>query len=72
VPAGGLATGAKFNSNASMAGLTEFGYYGSIYGGAAIIRGPAGSELAAIGRVQTYVVSTGLFVGEDYNSQPIR
>jgi hypothetical protein len=72
VPAGGLATGAKFNSNASLAGLLEFGIYGSIYGGAVIIRGPAGSELAAIGRVQTYVVSTGLFVGEDYNSQPIR
>jgi hypothetical protein len=72
VPAGGLATGAKFNSNASLAGLTEFGYYGSIYGGAAIISGPAGSELAAVARVQTYVVATGLFVGEDFNSQPIR
>jgi hypothetical protein len=69
---GGLPTGAKVNSNASLAGLVEFGYYGSIYGGAAIIRGPAGSELAAVARVQTYVVATGLFVGEDYNSQPIQ
>ena len=72
VPAGGLVTGAKFNSTAANAGLTEFGIYGSIYGGAVIIRGPAGSELAAVARVQTYVVSNGLYVGEDYNSQPIR
>jgi hypothetical protein len=72
VGAGGLATGAKVNSNASMAGLLEFGYYGSIYGGAAIISGPAGSELAAVARVQSYVVATGLYVGEDFNSQPIQ
>jgi hypothetical protein len=69
---GGLPTGAKVNSNASLAGLLEFGYYGSIYGGAAIIRGPANSELAAVARVASYVVATTLTVAEDYNSQPIR
>jgi hypothetical protein len=69
---GGLPTGAKVNSDASKAGLLEFGYYGSIYGGAVIIRGPAGSELAAVARVASYVVATGLTVAEDYNSQPIQ
>jgi hypothetical protein len=72
IGAGGLANGAKVNSDASMAGLVEFGYYGSIYGGAAFIRGPAGSELTAVARVASYVVSTGLIVAEDYNSQPIQ
>jgi hypothetical protein len=72
IGAGGLATGAKVNSNASNAGLLEFGYYGSIYGGAAIITGPAGSELAAVARVSSFVVATGLQVAEDYNSQPIQ
>lgn len=66
----GLPNGAKFNSNPSNAGLTEFGYYGSVYGGAAIITGPAGSQLAAVARVSTQT-SPGVFVSEDYNSQPL-
>jgi len=66
----GLPNGAKFNSNAAMAGLTEFGIYGNVYGGAAIISGPAGSELAAVARVSTQT-SPNVFVSEDYNSQPI-
>jgi hypothetical protein len=70
VPAGGLANGAKVNSNPSNAGLTEFGFYGTVYGGAAIITGPEGSELAAVARVSTQT-SANVFVSEDYNSQPI-
>ncbi len=70
VPAGGLANGAKFNSNASMAGLLEFGYYGSVFGGAAVITGPAGSNLTAVARVSTQT-SPGFLVSEDYNSQPV-
>jgi len=70
VPAGGLANGAKFNSNASEAGLDEFGYYGSIFGGGAVITGPAGSNLTAVARVSTQT-SPGFLVSEDYNSQPV-
>jgi hypothetical protein len=70
VPAGGLANGAKFNSNASMAGLLEFGYYGSVFGGAAVITGPAGSNLTAVARVSTQT-SPNFLVSEDYNSQPV-
>ena len=70
VPAGGLVNGAKFNSNATDAGLTEFGYYGSVFGGATIITGSAGAELAAVARVSS-VISPGSFVSEDYNSQPV-
>jgi hypothetical protein len=70
VPAGGLPNGAKFNSNASNAGLSEFGYYGSVFGGAAIITGPAGSQLAAVARVQSQT-GVGVFVAEDYNSQAV-
>ena len=66
---GGLATGAKISSNASSAGLTSFGYYGTIYGGAAIITGPGGSQLAAIGRVASYL-GGGYMAAEDYNAQP--
>jgi hypothetical protein len=63
-----LEPGDKANSNATNAGLTDFGFYGGgQYGGGAIISGPAGSELAAIARVATYVTSTGEVVGEDYN-----
>ncbi len=68
VGVGGLQNGAKFNSSAALAGLPEFGYYGSIFGGAAIITGPDGSNLAAVARVSTQT-SAGVFVSEDYNSQ---
>jgi hypothetical protein len=70
VPTGGLPTGAKFNSTAPNAGLTSFGYYGAKIGGAAIITGPAGSQLTAVARVSTQV-SFGVFASEDYNSQPV-
>ncbi len=70
VPAGGLATGAKFSCSAASAGLLEFGIT-PVYGGAAIIVGPATSELSAIGRVSTQI-APGSYVSEDYNSQPIQ
>jgi hypothetical protein len=70
VPAAGLANGAKFTSNASNAGLAEFGYYGSVFGGAAVITGPVGSQLAAVARVSSQT-GAGQFVSEDYNSQSI-
>lgn len=70
VPAGGLANGAKFTSNAHDAGLNEFGYYGSQFGGAAVITGPTGAELAAVARVSSQT-APGVFVSEDYNSQPV-
>jgi len=67
-----VAPGAKVNSNATNAGLAEFGVYnaGTQFGGGVIIEGPAGSELAAIARVQTYVPATGLSAAEDYNGIP--
>ncbi len=65
----GLPNGAKFNSNPSNAGLTEFGIYpGGVYGGAAIITGPVDSQLAAVARVSSQT-APGVFVSEDYNSQ---
>ncbi len=67
----GLANGAKFNTNPALAGLTEFGIYGTVYGGAAIIHTDvAGAQLAAVARVSTQT-SAGIFASEDYNSQPI-
>jgi hypothetical protein len=69
VGAAGLANGAKFNSTALLAGLPEFGYYGSVFGGAAIIHTDvAGAQLTAVARVSTQV-STGVLLSEDYNSQ---
>ena len=68
-----IAPEAKVNSNATNAGLSEFGVYagGTQFGGGVTIEGPPGSELAAIARVASYVVATGLRAGEDYNSMPI-
>jgi hypothetical protein len=66
-----VAPGDKVNTNASAAGLTEFGTCGApggpAFGGGAMITGPAGSELAAVARVQTLDTVLGLTVGEDYN-----
>jgi hypothetical protein len=67
--------GAKANSNAGSAGLTEFGNPNSNvppgFGGSVIITGPAGSQLVAIARVQTCTAATGttctLAAAEDYN-----
>jgi hypothetical protein len=67
---GGIDMGAKKNSNASLAGLTEFGICGGggpQFGGGAMVTAPAGSELAVVARVSTLETTTGLVVGEDYN-----
>jgi hypothetical protein len=70
VGADGLPNGAKFNTSASAAGLLDFGYYGSVFGGAAIITGPVGSQLAAVARVSTQI-APGVLISEDYNGQAI-
>jgi len=62
--------GAKANSNASNAGLSSFGIYGSVYGGGVLIEGPAGSQLAVVARVSTQA-SPGNYYSEDYNCQPM-
>jgi len=62
-----IAVGGKVNSNALTAGAgTEFGYYGSQFGGSAVVEGPAGSKLAVVARVQ------GISSGEDYNGSPLQ
>ena len=70
-----LDPGAKFNSNASMAGLSWFGMAeppASGFGGGAIIECTApGCQLIAVARVATYVPSTGSTAAEDYNGMPV-
>jgi hypothetical protein len=68
---GAIPAGGKLNSNASDAGLSEFGVYpdGS-FGGGAIVTGPTGSQLAVVGRVSTQV-APGQFASEDYNGMPV-
>jgi hypothetical protein len=68
---GAIAAGSKVNSNASLAGLSEFGVYpdGS-FGGGAIVTGPSGSELAVVARVSTQL-SAGNFASEDYNGMEV-
>jgi hypothetical protein len=69
-----LAVGQKFSVNPNNAGLPEFGYVAGAnglpvsYGGGAIVVGPAGSSLAAIGRVSTHTAAG--TVAEDYNGIP--
>ncbi|MFM8320211.1 MAG: hypothetical protein ACKOC5_04775, partial [Chloroflexota bacterium] len=62
---------AKVNSNPTLGTptLTSFGYYTGTSGGSVLIEGPAGSQLAAIARVQTY--NGTLQAGEDYNAIPV-
>ena len=69
-----LAMGDKFSTSAANLGTAgaEFGFSSSGTGGAVIINGPTGSQLVAIVRIQTYLVSTGGMVGEDYNAMPIQ
>ncbi len=59
----------KVNSNPMYATpqLPEFGYFPTGTGGGVIIEGPSGSQLAAIARVNSYVVSRNERAGEDYN-----
>jgi len=70
-----LAVGDKFNSNATLAGLTWFGMGeppSSSYGGGVIINCTAPScQIIAIARVQTYVNATQSTAAEDYNGIPI-
>ena len=64
----GIPAGGKVNSDATKAGLAEFGHYNDgSFGGGAIITGPGGSSLVAIARVASKVPATGETVGEDYN-----
>lgn len=58
---------AKVNSNAGNAGLVEFGCYNNCteYGGAAVVEGPPGAELAVIARNSVY--TNGLYYSEDYS-----
>ncbi len=65
-----IPAGDKVNSNASLAGLEEFGIDGGNYGGGAIVEGPDGSQLAVVARVSTQI-SPGQFASEDYNGMPL-
>jgi hypothetical protein len=67
-----IAVGAKTNSNASRASLTEFGLCGGggpQFGGGVMITAPAGSQLAVVARVSTLDTTPDpdVIVGEDYN-----
>lgn len=68
-----LAVGAKFNSNASNAGLTWFGYAtppaSGFGGGVSISCSVADCQLIAVARVATYM--SGQTLAEDYNAMPI-
>jgi hypothetical protein len=67
---GGIVVGDKKNSNASLAGLSEFGLCGGggpQFGGGVMITAPALSALAVVARVSTLDTVLGLTVGEDYN-----
>jgi len=65
-----IAAGAKVTSfpNSVVLEPNEFGRCGTGYGGSALITAPPGSELTALGRVQTQDVAHGETVAEDYNS----
>lgn len=68
-----IPAGQKGNSNPSNAGLTEFGVPasnpGGGFGGAAMIEGPAGSQLIAVVRISSQT-PTGV-VAEDYNGTAV-
>jgi hypothetical protein len=70
-----LPVGEKFNSNASLAGLSWFGQAeppAAGYGGGAMITCTAPScQLVAIGRVSTNVPASGSSASEDYNAMVI-
>ena len=69
---GPIAVGGKVSSNAKNTGVPaadEFGYAGTTFGGSAVVVGPAGSKLAVIARVQTFINGT-TSVGEDFNGIP--
>ncbi len=67
-----LSSGEKVSVNAGQTGnpaCEEFGYYADGFGGGAIITAPAGSQLAAITRIQTvFPANTSNYVAEDFNA----
>lgn len=68
-----IPVGGKVNSNPSVIGAagSEFGAYSDgSFGGAVIVEGPSGSQLAAVVRIQTYI-GNGNSVGEDYTGVAI-
>lgn len=68
-----IVAGEKVNSNAGQIGAAgaEFGYYtDGTFGGAAVVQGPAGSELAVIVRIQSRDGS--ISVAEDYSGIEIQ
>jgi hypothetical protein len=70
-----VAAGAKVNSNPFILGApaAEFGYaVAGKFGGGAIVQGPAGSQLVAVVRVQSFVPAFNETVGEDYNGIAIQ
>jgi hypothetical protein len=72
-PLGAMAPGQKLNSNATFAGVAEFGYAAGQFGGGAIVEGPAGSQLVVVARVsQNLATDTSVTVGEDYNGIPVQ
>jgi hypothetical protein len=71
--ADGFAVGQKRNSTPHELGAAgnEFGYVGGFGGGAQVV-GPAGSQLIAVARVQTFIPGDGTTAGEDYNGIAIQ
>jgi hypothetical protein len=67
---GAIPAGGKLNSNANLAGLTEFGITNGTFGGGAIVEGPSGAQLAVVARVSTQI-APGQFASEDYNGMPL-
>jgi hypothetical protein len=71
---GAIAAATKANSNPMAIGAVaaEFGAYtDGTYGGAAVVEGPTGSQLAVVVRIQSYA-GGGNSVGEDYQGVPIQ
>ncbi len=67
-----LAANAKFNSNPTLAGLTEFGCYSGCtqFGGGALITVNGAYEVAAVARVSSKFGVQ--FPSEDYNGIPVQ
>lgn len=71
-----VASGAKVNTNASMADMTAFGYKGdngqaATGGGALIECSAANCQLIATARIASNDATTNALVGEDYNGIPV-
>jgi aspartate 1-decarboxylase len=70
-PLGAIPNGGRVDSNGSVVGANEFGYYtdGST-GGSVIVEGPAGSQLMAIAWAESLDPATGNMYGDIYNGFP--